>query len=295
MTGIHNTRRERIGFFGTGLMGTPIVRNLMRHGYGVAVWNRTPAKYADLLKEGATAPGTPRAVAATSDILISMLVEPPHLDAILYGEEGILTGLGGGSIFVDMGTGPPPNAQRLARLFAEHSAAFLDAPVRGGVPSAVGGTLLVMAGGEKAAFLRALPVFESIGRTVIHAGPAGSGQIAKLCHQLAAVVSVEAVAEAMALAAAFGADQAAISEVLRKGVCASPLMETVCAKIVARDWKPGRPVWLYQKDAVNLEETLSAMDLEVPLAQEAFDRIRALVQSGRSDLDESSLYTLLDP
>jgi 2-hydroxy-3-oxopropionate reductase len=295
MTVIHNAKPERVGFFGTGLMGAPIVRSLMRHGYPVAVWNRTPAKYADLLKEGATAPGSPRAVAATSDILISMLVEPAHLDAILQGDEGILAGLLAGSLFMDMGTGPPPNARRLERLFAEHRASFLDTPVRGGIPSAVEGTLLVMAGGEKAAFSRALPVLESIGRTVIHAGPAGSGQIAKLCHQIAAVVSVEAIAEAMALAGAFGAHQAGIADVLRKGVCASPLMETVCQKIVARNWKAGRPVWLYQKDAANLEETLGAMDLKVPVAQEAFDRIRALMESGGGDLDESSLYTLLDP
>src|SRR5215469_11571163 len=101
---------ERIGFFGTGMMGTPIVRNLLRAGFPVAVWNRTPSKYAELLKEGATAPGSPKAVAAASDILIAMLVEPAHLDAILDGEEGILAGLRPGSVFIDMGTGPPRNA-----------------------------------------------------------------------------------------------------------------------------------------------------------------------------------------
>jgi 2-hydroxy-3-oxopropionate reductase len=276
-------------------MGTPIVRNLLRAGFRVAVWNRTPAKYAELLKEGATAPGTPQAVAAESDILISMLVEPAHLDAILLRDDGIFAGLRPGSLFLDMGTGPPRKAQRLAKLFAEHAVAFMDTPVRGGVAGAADGSLTVMAGGEKAAFARALPVLEAIGRSVTHVGPAGCGQIAKLCHQLVAIVTVEAVAEAMALAEAFDADLTGIRDVLLKGVCTSPMLETASRRIVARDWKPGRPVWLYEKDAGSLDDALGGTALKLPLAQEAFELVRALARSGGSDGDESSLYTLLEP
>ena len=288
-------RPERIGFFGTGIMGAPMARNLLRSGFQLAVWNRTPAKYAELVNEGATAPGTPRAVAAISDVVISMLVEPEHLDAILHGPEGILAGVKPGSTFIDMSTGPPRVARRLTDLFAQRSVAALDAPVRGGVGSAVDGSLMVMAGGEKATFERALPVLEAIGKTVIYAGPTGSGRIAKTAHQLVAAATIQAVAEALALAKEFGADQTGVREVLLKGASATPMLKAESEKMIARDWKAGLPLWVFLKDAVNMDDTLSGTGLKLPVGQATFDRIRQLVQNGQGDLDASALYTLLDP
>jgi 3-hydroxyisobutyrate dehydrogenase-like beta-hydroxyacid dehydrogenase len=286
---------ERIGFFGTGLMGAPMAGNLLRRGYPLTVWNRTPARYAELVAAGAIAGETPRAVAAQSDVLISMLVEPAHLEAILAGPDGILAGITPGSLFLDMSTGPPRVARALAARFAERSVAFLDAPVRGGVGGAADGTLMVMAGGEEAAFARALPVLQSIGNKVIHVGPAGSGRIAKTAHQLVGIVNVEAVAEALALARAFGADERAVREVLVSGSSASPVVAKNSARIVARDWNPGLPLWVYAKDAASVDDVRDATGLTLPLAQEAFARVRALIAEGRGELDESALATLLEP
>jgi 2-hydroxy-3-oxopropionate reductase len=285
----------RIGFFGTGIMGTPMARSVLRNGFPLNVWNRTASKYAELVAEGARAPGSPREVAAASDVLISMLVEPAHLDAVLQGPDGVLAGIRPGSIFVDMSTRPPREARRLSEIFATHAVEVIDAPVRGGVGMAADGTLLVMVGGAKAAFERVQPVLAAIGKTVIHAGPSGSGSIAKLAHQMVAVATVEAVAEALALAKDYGADQTAIRDVLVNGATASALLKATSEKMVKRDFKPGQPLWVYYKDVVNLDDALAGTTHAYPVGQAGFERVRTLNETGRSELDQSALYTLLDP
>jgi 2-hydroxy-3-oxopropionate reductase len=286
--------RPRIGFYGTGVMGHAMVRRLLQGGYRVSVWNRTPDKYTDLVNEGASAPGTPAAVAEQSDILIAMLMEPAHLDAILEGPQGILAGVQAGSIFIDMGTNPPRNAQRLAERFASHSVASLDAPVRGGVRGAVDGSLLIMAGGDDETYLRALPVLQAMGTKIVHVGGSGSGQIAKACHQLVVAVTIEAVAEALALAQSFGAEQARVREVLLAGQATSPVLERQGARMLARDWTPGRPIKHYVKDRANVADALAGTGLTLPLAHAVFERIAGFVESGNGELDEAALYMLLD-
>jgi 2-hydroxy-3-oxopropionate reductase len=272
-----------------------MVRSLLRSGYRVAVWNRTPEKYTALLSEGATAPGTPRAVAAASDVLIAMLMEPAHLDAILPGDEGILGGLQPNSLFIDMGTNPPRNARRLAELFAAQSVEALDAPVRGGLQAAVDGSLLIMAGGNKSAFDRAYPLFAALGKTIVYAGGPGSGQVAKACHQLIVAVTIEAVAEALALAQTFGADQEAVRDVLLAGLANSPVLKTRGARMIARDWEPGHPIKLFLKDRENVADALEGTSLELPLTEAVFERIAGFVESGHGELDDAAIYLLLDP
>jgi 2-hydroxy-3-oxopropionate reductase len=284
----------RIGFLGTGTMGHPMARRLVRAGFEVTVWNRTPQKYADLVAEGASAAATPREAAARSDVLIAMLMEPAHLDALLEGPDGVFAGLPRAAIFIDMGTNPPRNAQRLTQLFADHAATALDAPVRGGVKGAEDGSLLIMAGGDRTAYERALPVLEALGKTIVYVGGPGSGQLAKACHQLIVAITLEAVAEALALADAFGADQRTVRDVLLAGQSTSPVLKRQGARMVARDWTPGRPIRHYIKDRANVADALAGTGLDLPLADAVFARIGALVESGNGELDESALYTLLD-
>lgn len=285
----------RIGFLGTGSIGQPIIRSLLRSGFPVAVWNRTPARYAELLTAGATAKATPRELAATSDVLIAMLMEPAHLDALLDGPDGIIAGVRPGSIFIDMGTNPPRHAQWLAKIFAKKSVAALDTPVQGGVKAASDGSLAIMVGGDKDAYEHALPVLRAIGKTIIYVGAAGSGQVAKLCHQLVCAVTLEALAESFALAKTFGADQAAVREVMLAGLAAGPMLKNNASRMITRDWKPGRPMWLYAKDREHLADTLAGTSLELPIAHAVFERIHGLLENGGGELDEMSLYTLLDP
>jgi 2-hydroxy-3-oxopropionate reductase len=292
---LDNFLPDMIGFFGTGLMGAPMARNLLRRNFEVAVWNRTPARYAELLADGATAGATPRAVAEQCDVLMSMLVEPAHLEAILNGPDGILAGLKPGSMFIDTSTGPPSFARRMAQMFAERDVAYVDAPVRGGVGAAAEGKLLIMAGGEPASFERALPVLEALARKVIHVGPPGSGRVAKTAAQLVNLATLQGIAEALALTKSSGADQNRVREVMLEGTSTSRLMATGSERMIARNWEPGLPVWVYTKDAVNLDDALNGTDLDLPVARAVFARIVALTEDGHGELDESALYSLLDP
>jgi 2-hydroxy-3-oxopropionate reductase len=291
MTATHN---ECIGFFGTGTMGKPMVRSLLRHGYPVAVWNRTPARYADLLAEGAWAPGLPREVAASSDVLIVMLEESAHVDALLEGPDGVLAGAKPGSIFINMGTNRPRHAQQLAERFKARSVVTLDAPVRGGVEAAVDGKLLIMAGGLLDTFERARPVLEAMGSSIVHAGEAaGSGQVAKACYQVVVAATLEAVAEALALAEAFGAKREGILSVLRNGATASVLIEQQGTRILAEDWKAGRRLDDFMKDRANVAEALSGTGLTLPLADAVFTLFNDIVEHGDGERREAELYTLL--
>lgn len=285
----------KIGFIGTGNIGGPIARNLLRNGWPVTVWNRTPARYAGLVAAGAQAAPTPRELVAATDIVIAMLMAPEHLDGLLDGPDGILAGVHAGSIFIDMATSPPRHAQWLAGRFAAKGVPALDTPVQGGVKAAEEGTLTVAAGGDRGAYERALPVLQNVGKLVVHVGPAGSGQLAKLAHQMICAVTLEGIAEAFAIAKVFGADQAALYDVLMAGHSASPLLKNNGRKIVNGDFAPGRPLWVYEKDRLNLAGTLEGTGLETPLARAALDRMYAIMQNGGSEWDESALYTLLVP
>jgi 2-hydroxy-3-oxopropionate reductase len=284
----------RIGFLGTGIMGKPMVGNLLRSGYAVGVWNRTAEKYADLLAQGATAHATPGEAAAAADVVIAMLGEWSQLEMLLHGPGGIISGLRPGSAFVDMGTDPPARARELAHTLAQHGVSAVDAPVSGGERSAVDGTLSIMAGGSDDAFRRVLPIFQALGKTIVHVGPAGSGQVAKACNQLVVAVTMGAVAEALALARSLGADPAKVREAMLGGFAASRILEEHGARMLARNWTPGGAIKTHLKDRATIYEAAAAAGLDLPLTHAAFERILAFVEAGGGELDQSAIYTVLD-
>lgn len=290
-----NAKALKIGFIGTGNIGQPIIRNLLRNGWPVTVWNRTPARYADLVAAGASAAATPRELAASTDIVIAMLMAPEHLDGLLDGPDGILAGVHVGSIFIDMATSPPRHAQWLAARFAEKGVPALDTPVQGGIKPAEDGTLTVAVGGDRAAYERALPVLQTVGKVVAYVGASGSGQLTKLAHQMICAVTLQGIAEAFALAKVFGADLAALYDVLTVGLSASPLLKTNGQNIVNGDVKSGRPLWVYEKDRANLAGTIADTGLETPFSRDALERMYSIMQNGGGDWGESALYTLLIP
>ncbi len=276
-------------------MGKPMVRNLLRHGFPVTVWNRTPDRYADLLAEGATAAATPQRLAAESDVVIAMLMDWSNVVDLMEGPSGFAAALQPGSTFIDMGTGPPAGARELARTLEARGIAALDAPVSGGERGAIDGTLSVMVGGSEAAFHAAFPVFEALGTTIVHVGPPGSGQVAKACNQLVVAVTIEAVAEALALAKASGADLAKVRQAMLGGFAASRILDEHGARMIARNWKPGAAIKVHLKDRTHVYEAAQAARLELPAARAVFERIKTFVEGGGGELDQSALYTLLDP
>jgi 2-hydroxy-3-oxopropionate reductase len=206
-----------------------------------------------------------------------------------------LAGIAAGSVFVDMATSPPRHAQWLESVFAAKSVAVLDAPVQGGVKAAAEGTLSVMVGGKRDAYERVLPLLESIGKSIVYVGPAGSGQLTKLAHQVICAVTLEALAESFALAKMFGTDLAAMHEVLSNGLASGPLLKMSAPAMFDPTFKPVRPLWLYAKDRANLADTLKGTPLELPIATDVFDRMNVLLEKGGSELDEMALYSLLEP
>jgi len=285
--------RVRIGFVGTGIMGKPMASNLLRAGFPVAVYNRTASRVADLLVAGATAPGSPRAVAEVSDVVITMLPGWPEVEAVLHGHDGLLAGMRPGSTYVGMETLAPEQSQTIAKLMSERGIAALDAPVSGGEKGATEATLAIMVGGPQETFEAVLPILRAMGSNVTRIGDAGAGQIAKACNQLIVAVTIEAVAEAMALARAFGVDQRLIRQALMGGFATSRILELHGQRMIDGDYTPGGAMKAHMKDREIVAETCRSAGLELPAARLAFDRMKEMVDRGDGDLDHSALYLLL--
>ncbi len=212
---------ERVGFVGLGIMGAPMAANLLKAGFQVTVWNRTPARMEPLLELGAAGAGSPAEVAAISSVTISCVTNSPDVEAVALGPGGIAEGAGPGSVYIDCSTIAPETARHVAAALAPRGIAMLDAPVSGGDVGARAATLAIMVGGEAEVFARCLPVLEAIGKTIVHVGPSGSGQVVKLCNQVAGGLNLLAMAEAISLARGAGVDPARMLEVVSAGAAGS--------------------------------------------------------------------------
>jgi len=238
----------RVGFIGLGIMGAPMAANLVKAGFHVAVWNRTPARMAPLLELGATPADSPAAVAAASEVTISCVTNSPDVEAVALGPRGIAEGAGPGHVYIDCSTISPETARDVARHLQERGIAMLDAPVSGGDVGARSGTLAIMVGGEAAAFASCIPVLQAMGKTIVHVGPSGAGQAVKLCNQVAGGLNLLAMAEAIALARAADVDPARMLEVVSAGAAGSWMLSNLAPRAVSGDFAPGFMVDLMQKD-----------------------------------------------
>jgi 3-hydroxyisobutyrate dehydrogenase len=239
---------ERIGFVGLGIMGRPMVKNLLAAGYPVTVWNRSRPGIDDCVAAGAQEAESPAAVAAEADVFISMVTDSPDVEDVLLGDTGAMSGLCEGSVVVDMSTISPSVTRALAAKLAEGGVAMLDAPVSGGDAGAIAGTLSIMVGGEKAVVARVRPIFEVLGKTITHAGPIGAGQTVKLCNQVAIAGTLDGVCEALALAQKSGVDPERMLDAISAGAAGSWQMSNLGPRIIDRDFAPGFMVRLLQKD-----------------------------------------------
>ena len=254
---------ERIGFVGLGIMGRPMVKNLLAAGYSVRVWNRSRPGIDDCAEAGAVAAESPAAVAAECEIFISMVTDSPDVEAVLTGPGGAVEGLQSGALVVDMSTISPAVTRDLAARLAEEGVAMLDAPVSGGDAGAIAGTLSIMVGGEAADVERARPVFDVMGKTITHVGPIGAGQSVKLCNQVAIAGCLQGVCEALTLAQKSGVDPARMLDAIAAGAAGSWQLSNLGPRIIDRDFAPGFMVALLQKD---LRLALgAAQDVEQPL------------------------------
>ena len=253
-----------VGFIGLGIMGLPMARNLLKAGYQVVVYNRTSSKAQELAKEGAQAVSSPRQVAEACQVIITMVTNSPDVEAVVLGLDGALEGIQKDAVLIDMSTISPSVTRAIAEQFKEKGAHMLDAPVSGGSWGAIEGTLSIMVGGEKAVFDRCLPVFQAMGKNIVHVGVSGMGQTTKLVNQVLVVGNMNAVAEAMVFAAASGADLEATIEAVKGGAAGSWQLQNLGPRLIKGDFAPGFMVRLQQKDLRLILEAAREMHLTLP-------------------------------
>jgi len=254
---------ERIGFVGLGIMGRPMVKNLLQAGFEVTVWNRSRPGVDECVAAGAAEAESPRAVAEACDLFISMVTDSPDVEEVIVGETGAIHGLKAGTVVVDMSTISPAVTRTIAAQLAEQDVAMLDAPVSGGDSGAIAGTLSIMVGGEADVVERVRPAFEAMGKTITHVGPVGAGQTVKLCNQIAVCINNLAMAEALVFCAQSGVDPSTMLSAITQGAAGSWQLSNLGPKVVERDFAPGFKVALQQKD---LRLALEAADeLHTPL------------------------------
>jgi 2-hydroxy-3-oxopropionate reductase len=286
--------KPSLGLIGVGIMGRPMCRNLLRAGYPVTVYDLDRAGVDELVAEGAVAGTSPRSVAEAADILITMLPDSPQVREVYLGTEGAFEALRPGWLAIDMSSISPSTARELAAGAAAGGAEMLDAPVSGGDKGAIAGTLSIMVGGTEAAFERALPILSVMGKTIVHVGPAGAGQVVKVCNQVVVAVVIEAVAEALVLGAKAGVDPGRIADVLQGGLAATKVLELRRENMLSGRFDPGFRVRLHLKDLKNALELGREIDVALPAAAQVEQLMRAMVAAGRADYDHSGLVTLVE-
>ncbi len=254
---------SNVGVIGTGIMGAPMARNLLRAGYSVLVYNRTKTKADPLLAEGATWRDSPAAVAAGADVVISVVSDSPDVEAVYLGPNGVCQNLGSTALCIDMSTIAPEVARSVASEVRRNGASFLDAPVSGGKTGAEAGTLSIMVGGDEQTLARARPILDVVGGSIVHCGPVGHGQLTKLCNQILCGLNLLAVSEAVVFAERVGLDPRTMLQAVSTGAAGSWAVENLGSRMLDRDFAPMFMIDLQQKD---LRITLAtAREKNVPL------------------------------
>jgi 2-hydroxy-3-oxopropionate reductase len=288
---------ERIGFIGLGVMGKPMAGHLLARGYHVTVHNRSRGAVQDLATAGATPVGSPADVARASDVVITMLPDTPDVERVITGEGGVLEGLTAGAVVIDMSSISPVTTRELAAQVAARGGTMLDAPVSGGEIGAKNATLSIMVGGDAAAFERVRPILACMGNPdrIVHIGDApGSGQICKVCNQIAIGGALAGVSEAFALARKSGVDPARVRQALLGGFAASRVLEVHGERMLTGNYVPGFRARLYQKDLRIAGETARAQSIDLPATAVVTKLIDALVAAGGGDLDYAAMGTTLE-
>ena len=282
---------RRVGFIGLGIMGRPMAKNLLEAGVPLVVYNRTPGKAADLVAGGAEQAGSPREVAQKAEVIIAIVTDTPDVEEVLFAESGVAAGARAGSLFIDMSTISPDATRGFAARLAAQGVEYLDAPVSGGDIGAQNATLAIMVGGEAAAFERARPLFEAMGRRVTHVGPVGAGQTVKACNQVLCAIHMVAMCEALTLAAAADLDLETVLEVVTGGAANSWALEHLGPQIAQGDLRPGFMVKLIQKDLNIVMNAARAAHLPLPGAALAAQTFRAVEAAGGGELGTQAMIT----
>lgn len=254
----------RVGFVGLGIMGRPMAKNLLKAGFQVTAYNRSPGPREELAEAGADIATTPREAAEGADAVITNVTDSPDVEHVILGPDGIVEGAAPGTIVIDMSTISPAVTRRIGAALAERGVKMLDAPVSGGDQGAIAGTLAIMVGGDAEDVATVRPLLEAMGKRITHCGPLGAGQTVKLCNQVAITGALLGVCEALTFARKNGVDPAVMVEAISAGAAGSWQLSNLAPKMIAGDFAPGFKVGLMRKDLRLALENAQQEDMALP-------------------------------
>ncbi|WP_119168540.1 2-hydroxy-3-oxopropionate reductase [Algihabitans albus] len=285
---------EKIGFIGLGIMGAPMAGHLLDAGYAVAsCLHRSPAPQ-ELLDKGLTILDDAKAVAAASDVIVTMVPDTPQVEAALFGAKGVAEGLSAGKLVVDMSSISPIETKVFAEKIEALDCHYLDAPVSGGEVGAKAASLTIMVGGPQAAFDRAKPIFETMGKNITLVGGNGVGQTTKVANQIVVALTIEAVGEALVFASKAGADPAKVRQALMGGLAASRILEVHGERMIKRTFDPGFRIELHQKDLNLALQGAKALGVSLPNTATAQELFNACAANGGAAWDHSAMVKALE-
>jgi 2-hydroxy-3-oxopropionate reductase len=283
----------KIGFIGLGIMGRPMALNLKSAGHELIVPDR-PSLMGEI-RSAAKVVATPRAVASESEVLVLMVPDTPDVEAVLFGENGAADGLQRGALVIDMSSISPIETKDYAKRIKDEGCEYLDAPVSGGEVGAKQGTLTIMVGGADAAFARAKPLFEVMGKNITHVGSEpGAGQICKVANQIIVALNIQAVSEALVFASRAGADPAKVRQALMGGFASSRILEVHAERMLNGTFNPGFKIKLHQKDLNLALSSAKALSLSLPNTAVAQQMLSSCIAHGGAELDHSALVLAIE-
>jgi 2-hydroxy-3-oxopropionate reductase len=283
-----------IGFIGLGIMGRPMAKNLMKAGHTVIAYGRTRAKVDALVSDGALAGTSNSDVGARAEMVITMLPDGPEVEEVVLGKDGVLEGAKAGTLIIDMSSINPLVSQKIAKACAAKGVAFIDAPVSGGEPKAVEGTLAIMVGGDEASFAKAEPILKCLGSSVLLTGPVGAGNTTKLANQIMVACNIAAMGEALTLATRCGLDPEVVFNAVKGGLAGSAVLNAKAPMLIGRNFKPGFKIKLHQKDLRNALQTAEGKNVALPFTGLVQQMMNALIADGKGELDHSAIATVIE-
>jgi 2-hydroxy-3-oxopropionate reductase len=285
---------KRIGFIGLGIMGKPMARNLLKAGYSLTVYSRGQSAVKALIADGAAGARSAQEVAERSDVVITMVTDTPDVRQVILADKGVLAGIRAGGIIIDMSTISPSATREIAAVVKTKGVHFLDAPVSGGEGGAIAGTLSIMVGGETGVFITCLPIFQAMGKNIIHVGGTGTGQLTKLCNQIAVAVTNLAMNEALVFAAKAGVNLEKMHQAISGGAAGSWQLSNLAPRIFQRDFAPGFMVKLQQKDLRLVLQEADQLHLALPATSLVHSLFNALETAGAGDEGTQALVKVLE-
>jgi len=285
---------KQIGFIGLGIMGKPIAKNLIKAGFELQVHSRSNGPVKELVALGAKETGTPAECAKNMDAVITMLPDGPDSESVILGENGVLDSAKKGAIIIDMSSIAPAISQKIAKSCETSGAEFLDAPVSGGEPGAIEGTLAIMVGGKQSVFDSSQSIFESVGSSYVLCGDYGAGNTTKLANQIIVATNIAAVGEALVLAKKAGLEPQKVFDAIKGGLAGSNVLNAKGPMMISGNFNPGFRIKLHHKDIRNSMLTGSDLGVSLPVTSLVQQIIVSLVNEGKGELDHSAIANFVE-